>query len=668
MKKVVIVVLLFLIAKVSFAQNQSIYCLSVNQDGSTTITFEPCSPAGFTSAVIYANDLQTNVFHQVGQQSDITQTQYTDNTLNANIHSVRYKITKNVWNDSVSEDYASTMFLITQEIAPGVIKLTWNDARQGYSGSQAQQYHIYRRFALSDTQWKERGIANINGFIDSLPALCSDTAYYRIEIQNANGCTSVSNESKVYVKDVQIPLEPTALCISVDTQSQKIHFTWNSSPSSDTWGYVVCSGEPCLALDTLWGKQDTDYTCNGCNIRAVNSLAVMAFDSCFNTSLRSDNHKNIVLSANWKVCNEDIALSWTQYEGRGVDSYQLYVSKNGAAFQLFNTFTLSDQSCTYRVSSPIMDNDTYVFYVKAVLEGGVESYSNKLTCDFSAPPKVKYAFIRSATVSSDNKSVALTFFVDTSIVVSHYDLYRAPIGQSLQKVARLPQSGQPSFSYTDILPQGADKTAYTYQLQVPDECDLYYSTSNTLSTIRLQLSNDNDISSLNWNAPVGWEGINSYSLYRRQGSRDILLDNIYSGELTYTDDRTNADHSTDKISYYIVAYEQNPYVDSVQAHNSSCFATITSSTLFWIANAFTPLQITNKTFKPSLLYIQEGSYHFRVFNRWGKCIFSTTNLSEGWNGYYEGKILPCATYVYIVEYVDSTGEKQKQSGNVNLVY
>lgn len=617
-KKAFIIVLLVFVANVSFAQNQHIYCLRVNQDGSTTITFEPCSSVGFSKAIISSYNEGTNLFYQIGELTDVSQNQYTDNTLDANTHSVRFRVTKNVLNDSDSSYYASTLFLVAQEIAPSVIRLTWNDARTGYYGSENEQYHIYRRFALSDTVWRKQGESNIGGFIDSLPPLCSDTAYYKIEIDNTNGCSSLSNEVKMYVSDDQIPLEPAPLSISVDNETQKIHFSWLRSLSSDTWGYVVCSGEPCIALDTLWGRDNTDYLCNSCSVTNVNSLAVMAFDSCFNTSLRSDNHKNIVLSADWKACSETITLNWTRYVGREVLGYNVYVSKNSSAFSLYNSFSSETTTCVFTVSSPIMNNDSYVFYIEAILQDEIKSFSNKMKCDFNSPPKVKYAYIRSAQVSEDNKRVKLSFFVDTSIVVSHYDLYRAKQGSALSKVATIPYQSLQSFTYTDILPQSADKTEYIYQLQVPDECDLYYSLSNTLSTICLHLQTNGDIANLSWNAPEAWTEINSYSVYRTQGATEVFLDNIFTGQTTYTDELTNSNHALSEVSYYVVANEQNPYPDSVQAHNYSSRAQIKSSTLFWIANAFTPLENTNNIFKPSLLYIKEGSYRFTILNRWEK--------------------------------------------------
>ncbi|MBL7771693.1 MAG: gliding motility-associated C-terminal domain-containing protein [Chitinophagaceae bacterium] len=58
---------------------------------------------------------------------------------------------------------------------------------------------------------------------------------------------------------------------------------------------------------------------------------------------------------------------------------------------------------------------------------------------------------------------------------------------------------------------------------------------------------------------------------------------------------------------------------------------------------------------------------FRIFNRWGQEVFSTTNINEGWNGQYNGKLQPMGTYVYMIDATTSTGKRFTKQGNVTLV-
>ncbi len=57
---------------------------------------------------------------------------------------------------------------------------------------------------------------------------------------------------------------------------------------------------------------------------------------------------------------------------------------------------------------------------------------------------------------------------------------------------------------------------------------------------------------------------------------------------------------------------------------------------------------------------------FRIFDRYGKLIFETTDGTERWDGSYKGEVLPMGVYVYWVEALCS-GEVLQAKGNVTLV-
>jgi gliding motility-associated-like protein len=58
---------------------------------------------------------------------------------------------------------------------------------------------------------------------------------------------------------------------------------------------------------------------------------------------------------------------------------------------------------------------------------------------------------------------------------------------------------------------------------------------------------------------------------------------------------------------------------------------------------------------------------FTIFNRWGQQVFSTTNINEGWNGQFNGKVQPMGVYVYMIDATTSTGKRFTKQGNVTLV-
>jgi gliding motility-associated-like protein len=61
------------------------------------------------------------------------------------------------------------------------------------------------------------------------------------------------------------------------------------------------------------------------------------------------------------------------------------------------------------------------------------------------------------------------------------------------------------------------------------------------------------------------------------------------------------------------------------------------------------------------------SFHCTVFNRWGKKVFETSDVHNGWNGYsFDNKIL-AGTYVYYIEYKTNTGNIKTAKGVVVLM-
>jgi gliding motility-associated-like protein len=58
---------------------------------------------------------------------------------------------------------------------------------------------------------------------------------------------------------------------------------------------------------------------------------------------------------------------------------------------------------------------------------------------------------------------------------------------------------------------------------------------------------------------------------------------------------------------------------------------------------------------------------FRIFNRWGQLIYSSTDFRTGWDGTIKGAPAPVDTYIWILEGKDFTGQTILRKGTVTLV-
>ncbi|MBL7745476.1 MAG: gliding motility-associated C-terminal domain-containing protein, partial [Chitinophagaceae bacterium] len=87
----------------------------------------------------------------------------------------------------------------------------------------------------------------------------------------------------------------------------------------------------------------------------------------------------------------------------------------------------------------------------------------------------------------------------------------------------------------------------------------------------------------------------------------------------------------------------------------------------YVPNAFTPNgDGKNDKFIPFPVGIKQISY-FRVFNRWGQMLYSTTTLNQGWDGMFGGMEQASGVYVWMVEGVTMDNQKITKKGTVTLV-
>jgi gliding motility-associated-like protein len=90
--------------------------------------------------------------------------------------------------------------------------------------------------------------------------------------------------------------------------------------------------------------------------------------------------------------------------------------------------------------------------------------------------------------------------------------------------------------------------------------------------------------------------------------------------------------------------------------------------LIFVPNAFTPNgDGINDIFIPAISGVEENSYSFMIFDRWGKEIFNTIDLSEGWNGRNNEKEVALGVYSYVIEYREILGMTHKIKGKVALI-
>jgi gliding motility-associated-like protein len=87
----------------------------------------------------------------------------------------------------------------------------------------------------------------------------------------------------------------------------------------------------------------------------------------------------------------------------------------------------------------------------------------------------------------------------------------------------------------------------------------------------------------------------------------------------------------------------------------------------YVPTAFSPNgDGRNEKFTPHPVGIKSYNY-FRVYNRWGQVIFSTTKLHHGWDGKINGVDQAGGTYVWMVEGISTDNKLITKKGTVTLI-
>lgn len=89
--------------------------------------------------------------------------------------------------------------------------------------------------------------------------------------------------------------------------------------------------------------------------------------------------------------------------------------------------------------------------------------------------------------------------------------------------------------------------------------------------------------------------------------------------------------------------------------------------IFRMPTAFSPNgDSKNDVFRPVMTGVVGG--YLAIYNRWGRLVFETTDLTTGWNGLVNGELADIGVYVYAakVEYTDGTNQPYK--GHVTVVH
>lgn len=271
------------------------------------------------------------------------------------------------------------------------------------------------------------------------------------------------------------------------------------------------------------------------------------------------------------------------------------------------------------------------------------------------PPAVEHV---NAIVNGN--AVELRWFADADANPANYTVWRQANGGAFTPLIATPANVFTDENYS--LSQ-----THCYRINYIDACGNNSPNGITACPIRLHSTNgtDNNII-LNWSTYDGWNaGVNRYELDKYDLQGTFLQTYNLNTTTTFADNDL-----TDQGYRYVVRALLHPYNGNNNQQAVSNEVNALRALRFAYPKAFTPDNqgpAENETFKVFVTEEFIASFEMNIFNRWGEMIFSTRDLTQGWDGKFNGKPQPEGTYIFTAVLVDKTGRTFKRDGSVMLL-
>ncbi|MBQ9472955.1 MAG: ATP-binding cassette domain-containing protein [Bacteroidales bacterium] len=559
-----------------------------------------------------------------------------------------------------------------------MVNLSWSPP----DSSDNQVFTLYRQYP-ADTAPQLLVSTRRNSYTDTLRrVVCSDTVLYLV-CRTSPAAPCARGSAAVFISDPR-PTTPCRLhSVSVDSASQHIVLRWHPSPDSDIMGYFICTGTPCLSLDTVWGRHDTSYLAATLSPLSSNTFRIYAFDSCLTASPLTQPAGNIVLSAEATHCGSRLSMQWSAAQALPdtIEGYELQAAPS--ADSLFRVFHYAAGAVHSHAASLPPSGGELLLRVAACGRGGaVKAYSNIVKLRAAASSRTaRHLHIFKVAADTARQGATVGCFVDTSYKVHPYTLWRRtmPLGPSSADTASAADTlwhlvasfypDNPAHYISDTLAPLA--TAFCqYRLSVLDSCETATSFSNQASSLLLQVTSSDFYGlSLRWHAAD--TAHSPFQLHRR--FTDNLHEHGWQHLATcssdcFTDNLRSLGTFTAPLQYQVMTV--SPSADTPAGLFDTAASNIVQyrrhATLY-IPNAFTPDAASNNRFCISHTFLDAAGYSLSVYSRNGLRLFHTTDPSQCWDGTHAGTPLPAASYIYHLTYtLHGTGRRQA-SGTVTLI-
>jgi gliding motility-associated-like protein len=688
MHKKLLSILIIILAVSHFSINGqavSLRCTEVMQNGDVLLYWNPLIiGTGFYNYTIYTSPDLLGPYTELTVITVLTQSTYIHPGAGANLAPVYYyMITNTDSGPSPPSDTLASILLTSSTMDFEIIDLNWTPLHTPapFLPDMYPWYLLYREYPPGN--WSVVDSTNQLLNLSYHFWACNsnaDTVRFRIGVRNTlTGCISFSNEQGKVLQNLSNRYPLVIDSVSIDAGGKSI-IGWEPGQEPDIKGYIIFKVTLTNdSIDYVDGRLSTSYIhqssdpCSG-----PLSYIILSIDSCGNKSpfpfdsltLLDKPQTTIFLTdMQYDPCLMTNNLQWNEYMNFDppLEYTHIFVSENGGSYSLLSTIFPGQTTYSH---TDLLPNTNYSYFVRAY-SGDHQKTSTSCMKNVTTynSPRPLFMYIRYVTVE-DNAQVNVLFYTDTNAHVQSYRILRSTsAGGPFVEAGIIQDQGQEFIGFSDA---AVDVTAgsYYYQIEVIDSCGIASIIANTARTIFLQAQALPDLNNLlTWNAYESWYGhVLGYKVYRRlDDSSPVLLAEVDSLTLSYTDNVSGLTGSVSKITYQVEAYEGSSDTLGFSEVSYSNEVLSEQEPKVYLPNAFVPRGLNNM-FKPVNVFVGNAGYEFVIYNRWGQMIFHTDNPDDGWDGKYNGQYVPEGVYVYLLKFRNALDQPRQIKGNVAVIY
>lgn len=378
----------------------------------------------------------------------------------------------------------------------------------------------------------------------------------------------------------------------------------------------------------------------------VYCFRVKAFDPCSNQTVTS----NTICSANadLEILNNENRISWTTLTGpTAIVTERLLITPTNSG----TSVTVANASSPY-TDTNVTCGTEYCYEITMVYSNGSQSISLP-KCGVAISTDTPDRITNVSTVNTGT-GMEISWVPEPGFTPDEYSVFKI-LGGDEDFFRRTRATQAVDSLYTVESPS-------CYRISYTDVCGNESPSGREACPIILtaMLASNNDIV-LAWTSYQGWEnGVGDYVINKYDQDGELLVTIPAGTDTTYTD--ASLDLNNQVYIYQVTAIA----ADAGLSQSVSNRAEVVKDPNLFYPTSFTPNgDALNDIFNVYGQYIT--AFEMDIFNRWGELMYTTTDLTRGWDGNFNGTPMPEGTYTFVARITDLAGRNFKKSGSVLLL-